>query len=138
MKAFLFILFIPILSFADCGIELDEVQPLVKNELQPLHDKPNSSITKSDFIKAHEALSAIITELDTCAEFFHRRELENLHFEKWGEKSDRYRSYSMWLTSVNMQLEAAVDSFRYWILRSWIIDTDMWEKVANEFYAREI
>ncbi|MEJ8569834.1 hypothetical protein, partial [Elongatibacter sediminis] len=138
VRPLLILIFLPALSVADCQIELQEIKPRVNQILEPLHEKENSDITEEEFSQAEAQISAIISELDVCTGFYEEYERKNSDYTRWGEKSDRYRSYSLWLTSVDMQLEAAVESFRYWIFRSWLFDVDMWEKVAVEFDEREI
>ena len=138
MRLPLVLIFLPALCVADCQIELEEIKPEVNRTLQPLYDKDNSEITEQEFAQAEARVSVIISQVDACAGFYDKYERENLDYTRWGEKSEKYRSYSLWLASVDMQLEAAVESFRYWIFRSWFIDVDMWEKVALEFDEREI
>ena len=137
MKILILLIF-PVACAAECSIGLDEIVPLVKSQLQPLHERANSKIERIEFVNAHQGLSEIVEKLDGCAEYYHEYELECLHFENWGKWSDRYMSTSMALKSVEMQLQAAVDSFDIRIFRRWLFDIDMWEKVAQEFYDREI
>lgn len=137
MKILILLLF-PIVCDAECSTELNEIVPLVKTQLQPLHEKVNSKIDRLEFVNAHQAVSEIVETLSGCAEYYREYEFENCHFGNWGKGSDRYMLASMALKSVEMQLEAAVDSFDIRIFRRWLFDVDMWEKVAQEFYHREI
>ena len=77
-------------------------------------------------------------KVDKCENHHREYEDENLHFSRWGEKSDRYWKYSMGLFSIHMQLEAGSDSYELGFWRILFFKTGMWEKVANEFYEEEI
>ena len=139
MRKILILLLLPVLSFAECHIELVEIKPAVKTALAEMHDKSNSSIDKSEFSEAQLVISEVLVKIDQCRLHHHAFEHKNYHFDRWGEKSDKYFNYLFGLQSVDMQLLAAVDSFELSsIVRAFIFDEDMWEKVTFEFYETEI
>ena len=100
----------------------------------PLHEQSNLLIEKEDFRLAQQQILEIAEQIKAC-EIYHRNyEKENYHFSRWGEKSLKYLEYSRALTSVTMQLKAAHESYDLGFSRPIIFKTDMWEKVANEFF----
>ena len=138
MKPLLLLVLVPILSIAECKIELETIKPKVREALEEMHRKPNSDIAEDEFIGAYLVVSAVLNRVVECEKFHEEFERENYHFERWGETSNKYFSYKLELQGLNMQLEAAADSFDLGIFRPLMFDENMWEKVAKEFYEAEI
>jgi hypothetical protein len=134
MKIIAFLALFPSFAIAACEIPLESIKPSVKQVLMPLHEQSNLLIEKEDFRLAQQQILEIAEQIKAC-EIYHRDyEKENYHFSRWGEKSLKYLEYSRALTSVTMQLKAAHESYDLGFSRPIIFKTDMWEKVANEFF----
>ena len=128
----------PIVATAQCNIELESIKPLAKEYLSSLHEQDNLLIKREDFEVAYSRLGQLIIVVDECQKYHHELELKNYHFTRWGENSDRYRHYSWELGSIQLQLKSSIDSYELGMFRSFFFNVDMWEKVVNEFYDKEI
>ena len=100
MKHLLAFILFPVISMADCEIELSEIKLSIRATLAPLHEKPNSKIEMEEFAKAQSEVSSTLSQVDECQRRHESFERENYDFERWGEKSSTYFSYLLWMQSL--------------------------------------
>ena len=87
MKLSVFLIFLPVLSIADCQIELQEIKPTVAESLHALFEKENSKITEGEFVQAEAAVSSIIEAIQLCADYHQEYEYEHYDYTRCGEKA---------------------------------------------------
>lgn len=121
-----------------CSLELENIAKYVKGIIHPHYLPGESDLGRKTFVELAHQTRNLEVRIEECADYYFSKgkaktanDLERA-MEAIDLSSD-FRSARLDVVGLSMQLEAAAESYDFWIFRPLVFKTEMWRKVYREY-----